>query len=212
MARSRALWRYALYGFALALAAFELSVFVLMLNPSVPPEYQAFYIDRTTTCLPQPVTGTYKLGQAVSFRWPARDLAQPLKPCGWFEVNGDGTPTKGESAMLRFAIGEEVNGPLDLTLVASPIEKDGALVPQRVIVRVGAIEAGAFTISERHQRADVTMPAQALPRGGEPLDVTLDLPDAVNFDRHGRGSNTQDRALVVEAVRLGRSRLSGGTR
>ena len=61
---------------ALAIA-FELTVVWLMLHPQVPDDYRAYYIDHTTTCLNQPVSGDYVLGETVSFRSDGRNEARP---------------------------------------------------------------------------------------------------------------------------------------
>ena len=57
-----------LYGFAAALALAQLVVLWLALHPVVAPDYAAYFLDRTTTCLNQQlVPGTYVLGETVSF-------------------------------------------------------------------------------------------------------------------------------------------------
>ena len=192
------------YGLAAAVLAFELIVFVWMLNPTAGENYRAFYIDRTSTCLPQPVSGTYALGHRLSFKWPEREEAKPVKPCGWFESNGDGTPTKGESAMLRFDIAPQTEA-LEFTLVATPVDKAGVVLAQRVVVEVADVVVGQFTIEAPAQANTVTIPPDIAARAGRPLDLTLQLLDAVSFDHTGGGSNTQFRALVVQMVRLARA-------
>ena len=70
------------YALAALLALTELAVLWQALHPAVSADYRAYYIDRTTTCLPQPVTGDYVLGKELNFRAEG-DETRELRPCGW---------------------------------------------------------------------------------------------------------------------------------
>src|SRR5690606_20431741 len=96
---------------ALLLAAYAL-VLWWALHPTVPDSYRAYYIDQTTTCMDQPVAGTYTLGTVVSFLPDGASAARPMKPCGWEGPAGDGTPAVGTSSRLRFAYAEPAPGAL----------------------------------------------------------------------------------------------------
>ena len=67
-------WRPIAYGVVALAIAFELLVVWWMLHPQVPADYRAYYIDETTTCLNQPVSGDYVLGTKVSFLSDGRAL------------------------------------------------------------------------------------------------------------------------------------------
>lgn len=60
-------------------ALFELGVVWLMLHPNVTPDYRAYYIDKTTTCLNQPVTASTR--SAPWFRSRRKAGMQPAHPC-----------------------------------------------------------------------------------------------------------------------------------
>ena len=72
MSRSLRLAGYALT--AMLLAAYAV-VMWWVINPTVPTSYRAYYIDQTTTCMNQPVPGTYTLGTIVSFLPEGGDAA-----------------------------------------------------------------------------------------------------------------------------------------
>ena len=99
MSRTLRLGAYLLVGLV---ALFELGVFWLMLHPDVPPDYRAYYIDKTTTCLNQPVSGAYTLGTVIPFTPEGRDAAEPVRVCGWEGPTGDGTHAVGTSSRVRF--------------------------------------------------------------------------------------------------------------
>ena len=94
------------YVLAGLIALFEFAVFWLMLNPDVPPDYRAYYIEKTTTCLNQPVAGTYSLGTTIDFTPDGREAAKLLRVCGWEGPTGDGNHAVGTSARLRFVYAE----------------------------------------------------------------------------------------------------------
>ncbi|MDB5473819.1 MAG: hypothetical protein JWP99_1122, partial [Devosia sp.] len=79
------------YGLAALLALVELGVLWQAVHPQVSDAYRAYYITRTTTCLPQPVSASYALGSTVDFTSSGDvQAARELLPCGWGGPNDDG--------------------------------------------------------------------------------------------------------------------------
>lgn len=166
-------WALPIYGLAAALALGELTVVWLMVHPNVPPDYRAYYLDKTTTCLAQPVTGAYIMGTSVDFRSGGPDTRE-LRPCGWEGPVGDGMHALGESARLAFAVPVE-----DLTLT---LELTGVTLPgpprQTVLVSANGTQLGkAMVIPGKTGRFTFPLPANVITNGR--ADITLDLPDAV---------------------------------
>jgi hypothetical protein len=185
---------------AVALAiAFELAVVWLMLHPEVPADYRAYYIDRTTTCLNQPVSGDYAFGTNVSFRSEGRALAMPLRVCGWEGPAGDGTHAVGTSSRLRFTVPEGTAGPLVLRLELVAIARDGHPV-QRVEIFANGAELGVPSVlPETPQAFELSVPASVLRPG--PLEVELRFPDAVRMAPGD--SDTRMRSIKLLSARLG---------
>lgn len=193
--------RVAAYALIAVLAVVELVIFWLMLHPDVPPEYRAYYIDRTNTCLPQPVAGTYQLGQTISFRSDGWKAAEPLKPCGWFGPNGDGTPSKGHEARLRFALGP-VEGALRATLQLEAIEAPDEPVRQHVAIYANDTLVEELVLDEKKmRRVTFEIPPGTVGTDGL-LELRFALPDAVNFGPPGLGSPTQNRAIQLVSARV----------
>jgi hypothetical protein len=158
-------------------ALFELVVLWLMLHPNVTPDYRAYYIDKTTTCLNQPVAGTYTLGTVVPFTPEGRDAAKLIRVCGWERPTGDGTHTVGTSARLRFAYAEPANR-LTLRLSMVPVQKDGQLTTQRVEIVANGTLLDTVTLDTPTPR-EVSLPLPA-PADGK-LELELRFPDAVQM-------------------------------
>ncbi|GLQ54509.1 hypothetical protein [Devosia nitrariae] len=188
----------AAYGAVAIILAVELVVFWRALNPSAEGDYRAYYIDKTTTCLAQPMTGAYELGRRVSFRSDGAALTRELKPCGWEGPVGDGTHSVGETSRLRFAVGT-ADAPLELALEMVAVDMPG---PPRQRVRVSANgifvgEAGLTPGEPR--RATFPIPVEALGGTGI-LDIALDFPEAIS---PGPGvSNTRKRAIKLLSAQL----------
>lgn len=159
------------------LALFELVVLWLMLHPNVTPDYRAYYIDKTTTCLNQPVIGTYTLGTVVPFTPEGRDAAKLIRVCGWERPTGDGTHTVGTSARLRFAYAEPATA-LTLKLSMVPVQKDGQLTTQRVEIVANGTLVDTVTLDAPTPQ-DVSLPIPA-PADGK-LELELRFPDAVQM-------------------------------
>ena len=169
--------RLAAYILVGLLALFELGVVWLMLHPNVPPDYRAYYLDKTTTCLNQPVSGSYTLGTTVRFTPEDKDAAKLIRVCGLEGPTGDGNHAVGTSARLRFAYAEPATAlTLQLSMVA--IQKGGATVPQRVeIVADGTLLDTVSLNAPTPQQFSLPLPA---PADGK-LELELRFPDAVQM-------------------------------
>ncbi|WP_152565947.1 hypothetical protein [Devosia riboflavina] len=184
------------YTLAAILALFELAVLWQALNPNVSADYRAYYIDRTTTCLPQPVTGEYALGTELDFRSEG-DETRELRPCGWTGPAGDGTHSVGETSRLRFAV--DANGPLTLMLELTGVTLPGP-AQQRVLISANGQDIGEIAVTpDKTERFAISIPANALDDDGF-VDIKLDYPDAISPGK--RVSNTYWRSVKLTAASL----------
>lgn len=192
--------RISAYAVVAVAIAFELAVVWLMLNPRVPADYRAYYIDRTTTCLNQPVTGAYELGTIVSFRSEGRQSAMPLRVCGWEGPAGDGTHAVGQSSRLRFALPADHAGALQLTLELVAIEREKQPW-QRVVIEANDTEIDSVTaIGGDPFTVDLTIPAELVARHPQALELSLHFPDATLMSPSD--SDTRRRSIKLLSARL----------
>lgn len=184
------------YALAAVLALLELAILWQALHPVVPDNYRAYYIDRTTTCLAQPVTGAYALGTEIDFSYGG-DETRELRPCGWDGPAGDGMHSIGTSSRLRFAAGTAQPLTLMLELSGVTIGDEG---DQRVAISVNGTTIETITVQAGKQaRHELAIPASAIGHDGI-VDVLLDYPDAIN--PNGRVSDTHWRAVKLQAASL----------
>ena len=189
----------ALYGLAVAIGLFELGVLWQSLHPDVPADYRAYYIDATTTCLNQPVSGAYAQGTLIPFRSGYEKLIAPLRVCGWEGPAGDGLHAVGESARLRLALlGSAHNVRLRLDMVA--VDFAGA-AGQPVEVTVNGTRVGRAEVKTgTPQQFEFAVPDTALgPR--KILDIDLAFPHAIRVDP--QDSDTRKRSIKLVAVEAG---------
>ena len=182
------------YALAALLALFELAVLWQALHPQVSADYRAYYLDRTTTCLPQAVTAAYTLGTELDFRSGGDDTRE-LRPCGWTGPAGDGTHAIGTSSRLKFAVG----APQDLTLM---LELTGTTLDgppsQRVVFSAGDLALGELLVTtDQPERFTLPIPAAAIQDGH--LDLLLSYPDAI---QPGRAADTYWRSVKLTAASL----------
>ena len=188
-----------LYGLAGAAAVFELATLWLALHPSVNADYRAFYLDQTTTCMNEPVLGTYNLGKVISFLPGHYDEAIEVKVCGWEGPVGDGNHSVGEVSRLRFTFPETAeNLVLKVTLTAIPTT---ANLTQHVIFSGSGVSFGQVAIpAQQTQSFELPVPAAALSKEGHQLDLTLAYPDAIRPEAND--SNTRKRAIKILSAQL----------
>lgn len=184
---------------ALAIA-FELATLWLMLHPQVPSDYRAYYIDQTTTCLNQPVSGQYVLGQTVSFLPDGREAAKAVRVCGWDGPAGDGTHAVGLTSRLRFAVPDANPGPLALTLNLVAVEREG-YPSQRVVVEANGATLGTATaLAGIPLQLNLDVPADLLTSNAGLVDVALHFPDAIRISPGD--SDTRSRSIKLLSARL----------
>lgn len=189
----------AAYGIVAIAIAFELVTVWLMLHPNVSADYRGYYIDQTTTCLNQPVSGQYTLGTVVSFLPDGKDQAQPIKVCGWEGPVGDGTHALGTSSRLRFVVPNSTPS-LALTLKLIAIDRDG-FPQQRVDVDVnGTVVTSLTVLAGVEDTFVVPIPADLVTVHLDTLDVTLLYPDAIKMGPND--SNTRWRSIKLLAAGL----------
>lgn len=185
------------YALAAILALFELAVLWQALHPNVSDNYRAYYIDRTTTCLQQPVTGEYVLGTELNFRSEG-DETRELRPCGWTGPAGDGTHSVGETSRLRFAV--DAQGPLTLMLELTGVTLPGP-AQQRVLISANGHDIGEIAVTpDKTERFAISIPASAVDDDGF-VDIRFDYPDAISPGK--RVSNTYWRSVKLTAAALG---------
>jgi hypothetical protein len=196
MSRSLRIAAYALT--AMLLAAYSV-VMWWVIHPTVPTSYRAYYIDQTTTCMNQPVPGTYTLGTMVSYLPDGNEAAKPTKPCGWEGPAGDGTHAVGTSARLRFNWTEPATGPLTLSLDLLAITRAGTVMPQTVNVVVNDEKVATLDVtSGTGQHFDIPLPTELVAEGR--ADVVLEFPDAVQMGPTDPATRWRSMKLVAAGV------------
>jgi hypothetical protein len=184
------------YALAALLAFMELAVLWQALHPQVSEPFRAYYIDRTTTCLPQPVSGAYELGTEIDFTRGGPENRE-RRPCGWEGPAGDGLHSLGQSSRLKLEVGEAQ--PLTLMLELAGTTLPGPAT-QTVTVSVNDVVVGETEVTpDQRQRFTFAVPAEALGEGGF-AEILLDYPDAIG-SRPG-ASNTHWRAVKLTAGSL----------
>ena len=186
--------RTALYGVAALLAAFELFAAWQAIHPKVPESYRAYFIDQSTTCLDQPVTGDYAFGTLVSFRSGGEKQMKPLRVCGFEGPVGNGLHAVGESSRLRFKLPADAK---DLSLMLELSAVDFAKSGQPVNVVVNGTSVGTAEVQTGpEQRFNFAVPDTALP-ADHLLEVELKYPEAMRVDP--QDSNTRKRSIKLTA-------------
>ncbi|MEO5806271.1 hypothetical protein [Devosia sp.] len=165
------------YGLIAVFAAFEIAVLWLALHPDVPEDYRAYYIDQSTTCLNQPVTGEYRLGQVIDFTASEGDLSKPFKACGWKGPSKEGTDAVGETSRLRFIFPQTAPS---LTLQFEAIAVDHPETPtQTVKVLANGVPVGEVTIDQSApQNFKLAIPAEAIAAMPGRIELRFDYPEA----------------------------------
>jgi len=181
------------------IALFELTMLWPIFHPDVPDDYRAYYIDKTTTCLNQPVAGTYTLGTTIDFTPDGREAAKPIRVCGWEGPAGDGTHAVGTSARLRFVYAEPaVPAVLKLRLVA--IRWQGQPT-QRVEVEFNGTPVETLTVaSDAPQDFTIAIPPDLAAAANGRVELELRFPDAVKVG--AVDPDTRRRSIKLQAAAL----------
>ena len=189
-----------MYGAVVLAMVFELAVLWLALHPDVPPDYRAYYLDQSTTCLNQPVSGDYALGTTVSFRSDGRERAMPLRVCGWEGPAGDGTHAVGRRSRLRFALPQEQVGILHLRLDLVAVTHDGNPAQRVEISANGQQITTAQAMAGVPMTIDMQVPPEIIYSNPGSLEVALDFPDAIRMAPGD--SDTRMRSIKLLSARL----------
>lgn len=188
-----------MYGLVAIAIAFELVVVWLMLHPQVSADYRGYYIDMSTTCLNQPISGDYTLGEIVSFLPEGADAAKPLKVCGWQGPAGDGTHALGTSSRLRFALPADT-GALTLKLEIFALDHEGS-AGQTIDVDVNGTVVSTIELDAGATESfDIAIPAEVVATHPQSLEVTLKYPDAIKMGPND--SNTRWRSIKLLSAGL----------
>ena len=185
------------YALAAVLGAAEIVILALALNPNVNADYRAFYIDRTTTCLNRDATGSYTLGQTVSFRSDGAKQAASIKVCGWSGSAGDGTHSLGETSRLRLKmppLGLGLAATLQMAAVIRPPQ-----ITQRVVISVNGVQAHAVTLSGKQPRTVSFVIPPALGKA-DTLEIAFDYLDGI--PPTPAASNIYKRSIKLVSFRL----------
>lgn len=184
----------ALYGVAAVVALFELGSLWLALHPNVDNDYRAYFLDKTTTCLNQSVSGKYTLGERISFTSYGWGPGKNIKVCGWDGPAGNGLHSVGEESRLRFRFaGSPPPARLNIGIEAI-VAQDHPF--QRVIltgngVRIAEVEVRANRIGI----FDLDLPPAVFADHPHLLDLKLSYPDAVRM-------NPGDADVIKRAIKL----------
>jgi len=182
-----------MYGLAGLLVLIQAAIFAAALAPSVAPAYRAYYIDRSTDCYPLPVSGSYRLGDRVSFGAASEGRRANLARCGWRDPEAQGSWSDGDRSMLRFAVAPK---PTDLVLELNVQPYlDTETVRQRIEVSANGAPLQTLELVEKSpviQR--IAIPSDIVGTAGW-LDITLSYPDARPLT--GADSGTRFYALFV---------------
>jgi hypothetical protein len=182
------------YGLAAAVAGFELFVLALALSPNVDPNYRAYFIDRTTTCLDKPIPATYLLGSTVSFLPDGKSAAEQIRVCGWTNPVGNGTHSMGTSSRLRVRL----DVPPDNLRLVVEFTSSG---PQRVTVSANGTAIGSVSLPGSDKVVLSRFPiARQLATMEKALDIEFAYPDA--FLPNQRTSDVHSRAVRLLSFKL----------
>lgn len=184
----------AAYGLAGALALAELGVLAVALSPDVSADYRAYYVDRSTTCLPRAASGAAIFG-ATARLLPGEPVLDALVGCGWQGPAGNGLHSVGTRSQLHLRVPPGQSLQVELEMVAS----NETAPRQRVRASADGIAMGEGAVGGPEPvRLVLTVP-RAASRDGYVV-VQLDLPDA--FQPYAIAPEIDRRAVRLLAVGL----------
>jgi hypothetical protein len=183
----------------IALGLAELGLGAFAATSDVGPEYRAYYIDRTTGCLPREVPGTYTLGTTLPLfsTAPHQDFDNILV-CGFENSRSDGTWMRGAEGRLRFALGDGPRQDLELRLeVLVPITPRWP--SQRLTVLANGQQVGVVTFGDKSAHTvTVSIPKSVPLTSAGLLEVDLGmvrLPEAAPEKKDSRRHSLMVRSL-----------------
>jgi hypothetical protein len=188
-----------LYGIAGVVALFELGVTWLSLHPNVPADYRAYYLDQSTTCLNEPVSGDYMPGMTLRTVSGHESAVKAINVCGWEGPVGNGLHAVGEQSRLRLAVWPGSQN-LTLLLEMSAVDMAGRDGQPVDVVANGTTIGSVKVYSGTPQSFTFAVPGGVL-NGSDLLDVELRFPEAILISP--QDSNTRKRSIKLTAIRLG---------
>lgn len=180
----------------------EAGLLAFAASADVSPQYRAYYIDRTTGCLPRQVSGEYVLGTRLLL---AEDQPQRafdnIAICGFAHSESGGAWLRGPEARLRVALGPAP--PADLVF---EMEARGAIDRtwrrQQASVSVNGTVVGVFDYPDGEFRTlSVKVPGLLLESGGL-IDIDLTMTDTRPPNTPKTKSDSRRFSLFVKSVRL----------
>ena len=186
------------YTLAAVLAGSEIVILALALHPNVSADYRAYYIDRTTTCLNRDATGSYILGQTISFRPDGAKEASSIRVCGWSVPVDDGTHSWGETSRLRLKIPPLRNG-LTATLQMAAFIRPPQIT-QRVVISVNGVRVYEVTLSDKKPKTISFVIPHAALGNAKALEMAFDYLDGI--PPSPGASNIYKRSIKLVSFRL----------
>lgn len=190
------------FALVVLMALGEAGLLAFAASADVSPQYRAYYIDRTTGCLPRQVSGEYVLGTRLLL---AEDQPQRafdnIGICGFAHSEPGGAWLRGPEARLRFAL-----GPASVADLVFEMEARGAIdrtwKRQQASVSVNGTVVGMFDYPDGEFRTQMlTIPARMLESGGL-VDIDLTMIDTRPADTLKGKSDSRRFSLFVKSVRL----------
>lgn len=184
-----------------ALGLAELALGAFAATTDVGPEYRAYYIDRTTGCLPREVPGTYALGTTVEPQsGKPRRAFDDILVCGFENSIPEGTWLRGIEGRLRFTLDDGAPGDLVLRLDAS-----ARVTPsfrQQLTVFANGQPVGIVTFDDKdpHQ-VEFLIPASARAAASGRLDIALRMQRLPHVEPTSKDSRLH--SLLVGSIWLG---------
>ncbi|MBI4920972.1 MAG: hypothetical protein HY834_04435 [Devosia nanyangense] len=181
------------------IAAFDLVVLYMVLNPRVADDYRAYYIDRSASCFPRIASGYYPLGAPVSFVTGRNGYQRDtIRWCGFMAAKTDGIKSFGDYGILKLKFPVPDN---DLLLTFSSWVNSSADKPPRdvqVVVNGERLETITYTTARRVNGRFV-IPAWLAKRGDGGLEIKFEVP---RIGPPGTNSEPVTLQLRLEALRV----------
>lgn len=190
------------FALVLVLALGEAALLAFAATPDVSLDYRAYYIDRTTGCLPRQVSGEYVLGTKVLL---AEDQPQQafdnIAICGFAHSEPGGAWLRGPEARLRMLQKVANTGDLVFDMEARGAI-DGTWKRQQANIFVNGTRVGTFDYSDgEFNTQSVKIPAQLLRNAGS-IDIHLTMTDTRPAGTPRAKKDSRRFSLFVRSVRL----------